>query len=158
MPGMESAASLRAVRECFPATQVAVVFAQPRHRADLRLRDRHPLPRRFVQRQLAADEVIDAGRTLRPGEVYNANGPLIAAWLAQAGYSDVSVEPVADTEAAVRDALSRGLAGVRHRTLIVNLPGSTGGVRDALAALLIDLAGDIEDFGDVLAGDGAGED
>ncbi|NUQ11640.1 MAG: MogA/MoaB family molybdenum cofactor biosynthesis protein, partial [Gemmatimonadaceae bacterium] len=29
----------------------------------------------------------------------------------------------------------RGLAGVRHRTLVVNLPGSTGGVRDALAAL-----------------------
>lgn len=34
-----------------------------------------------------------------------------------------------------RAALSRGLAGVRHRTLIVNLPGSTSGVRDALAAL-----------------------
>ena len=34
-----------------------------------------------------------------------------------------------------RAALSRGVAGVRHRTLVVNLPGSTGGVRDALAAL-----------------------
>jgi molybdopterin adenylyltransferase len=34
-----------------------------------------------------------------------------------------------------RAALSRGIAGARHRTLIVNLPGSTGGVRDALAAL-----------------------
>lgn len=34
-----------------------------------------------------------------------------------------------------RAALSRGIAGVRQRTLIVNLPGSTGGVRDALAAL-----------------------
>ncbi|WP_199548030.1 molybdenum cofactor biosynthesis protein B [Streptomyces sp. N35] len=32
-------------------------------------------------------------------------------------------------------ALSRGLAGVAHRTLIVNLPGSTGGVRDGLAVL-----------------------
>ncbi len=31
--------------------------------------------------------------------------------------------------------LSRGLAGVRHRTLIVNLPGSTSGVRDTLDAL-----------------------
>ena len=34
-----------------------------------------------------------------------------------------------------RAALSRGIAGVRHRTLVVNLPGSPGGVRDALGAL-----------------------
>ncbi|MFF3938926.1 MogA/MoaB family molybdenum cofactor biosynthesis protein [Streptomyces phaeofaciens] len=32
-------------------------------------------------------------------------------------------------------ALSRGLAGVARRTLIVNLPGSTGGVKDGLAVL-----------------------
>lgn len=32
-------------------------------------------------------------------------------------------------------ALSRGLAGVRAGTLVVNLPGSTGGVLDGLAAL-----------------------
>ncbi|MDR7280008.1 MogA/MoaB family molybdenum cofactor biosynthesis protein [Catenuloplanes atrovinosus] len=32
-------------------------------------------------------------------------------------------------------ALSRGLAGVATRTLIVNLPGSTGGARDGLAVL-----------------------
>ncbi len=32
-------------------------------------------------------------------------------------------------------ALSRGLAGVRGRTLVVNLPGSRGGVRDGLAVV-----------------------
>ena len=44
-----------------------------------------------------------------------------------------------------RSALARGIAGVRNRTLIVNLPGSTSGVRDALAALdpIIDHACDI---------------
>jgi molybdenum cofactor synthesis domain-containing protein len=31
--------------------------------------------------------------------------------------------------------LSRGLAGVAGRTLVVNLPGSTGGVKDGLAVL-----------------------
>ncbi|MBA3560714.1 MAG: MogA/MoaB family molybdenum cofactor biosynthesis protein [Gemmatimonadaceae bacterium] len=51
-----------------------------------------------------------------------------------------------------RAALSRGIAGARNRTLIVNLPGSTSGVRDALAALdpIIDhavaiLRGDVTD-------------
>ncbi|HTS87363.1 MAG TPA: MogA/MoaB family molybdenum cofactor biosynthesis protein [Gemmatimonadales bacterium] len=34
-----------------------------------------------------------------------------------------------------RAVLSRGVAGVRGRTLIVNLPGSPGGVRDGLAVL-----------------------
>jgi molybdopterin adenylyltransferase len=34
-----------------------------------------------------------------------------------------------------RSALSRGLAGVRGKTLIVNLPGSPGGVRDGLGVL-----------------------
>jgi len=34
-----------------------------------------------------------------------------------------------------RAALSRGVAGARARTLVINLPGSTSGVRDGLAAL-----------------------
>ncbi len=38
-------------------------------------------------------------------------------------------------ESFPRAALGRGVAGVRAGTLIVNLPGSPSGVRDALAAL-----------------------
>ena len=42
---------------------------------------------------------------------------------------------VKSIDAFPRAALSRGLAGTRKKTLIVNLPGSTGGVKDGLAAL-----------------------
>ena len=42
---------------------------------------------------------------------------------------------VLSLESFPRAALSRGRAGTRARTLIVNLPGSTGGVRDGLSLL-----------------------
>ena len=41
----------------------------------------------------------------------------------------------ASRERVPRSALSRGLAGSRGAALIVNLPGSPGGVRDGLAVL-----------------------
>ena len=52
-----------------------------------------------------------------------------------------------------RAALSRGTAGVRNRTLVVNLPGSPRGVREMLAALepivehAVDIARGVTDHG-----------
>ncbi|MBP2435790.1 MogA/MoaB family molybdenum cofactor biosynthesis protein [Microbacterium amylolyticum] len=38
--------------------------------------------------------------------------------------------------AAPGGLLSRGVAGIAHKTLIVNLPGSTGAVRDGISVIL----------------------
>jgi molybdopterin molybdotransferase len=78
---------------------------------------------------VSGDEVIDVGRELRPGEVYNANGPLISGWMAQAGYTNVSVEPVADTERATGDALSRAFA---EADLVLSTGGVSVGDRDLI--------------------------
>ncbi|WP_344470062.1 MogA/MoaB family molybdenum cofactor biosynthesis protein [Nakamurella flavida] len=54
---------------------------------------------------------------------------------------DVEIPGLADAirrsggDAVPTSVLSRGLAGIAGRTLVVNLPGSTGGVRDGLAVL-----------------------
>ncbi len=43
--------------------------------------------------------------------------------------------------------LSRGIAGVAGRSLVVNLPGSTGGVKDALAVLADVIAHAVDQIG-----------
>lgn len=79
---------------------------------------------------VSGDEVVDAGRQLRPGEVYNANGPLISAWLAQAGYSGVGVEHVRDAQDAVSDALRRAFLDA---DLVLTTGGVSVGDKDLIA-------------------------
>lgn len=80
-----------------------------------------------------ADVVVTTGGTgltdldLTPeatAQVLDREVPGIAEAIRAAGYPSVPTS-----------LLSRGLAGVVGRTLVVNLPGSTGGVRDGMAVL-----------------------
>ncbi len=86
-----------------------------------------------LQVAVGADVVITSGGTgISPtdrtpeatSEVLDFEIPGLAAAIRAAGSDKV---PTA--------VLSRGLAGVAGRSLIVNLPGSAGGVRDGLAVL-----------------------
>lgn len=99
-----------------------------------------------------ADLVVTTGGTgLSPTDltpeatraVIDREAPGIAEWLRMS-----AVKKVPTT------VLSRGVSGTRGKTLIVNLPGSPGGVRDSLTALdpVIDhavsvLRGDVADHG-----------
>lgn len=81
----------------------------------------------------SADLILTTGGTgLSPTDVtpeamqsvIERDAPGIAEWLR-----------ASSATAFPRAVLSRGRAGVRNKTLIVNLPGSPGGVRDGLKAL-----------------------
>ena len=68
MPGMESAASLRAVRECFPHTQVAVVSAS-KLKADI-LQALEAGAHGYIPKGLGAVELAAAIKAVRSGAIY----------------------------------------------------------------------------------------
>jgi molybdenum cofactor synthesis domain-containing protein len=97
------------------------------------------------------DDVDDLAEVLREAV---ASGADVVLTTGGTGLSPTDVTPEATRDVLERDApgiaeavrrygadhvptsvLSRGVAGTAGRTLIVNLPGSTGGVRDGLAVL-----------------------
>jgi molybdopterin molybdotransferase len=55
-------------------------------------------------------ELVGPGGSLRPGQIYETNGLMLASELAATGAEVVSEPPVADDERALREALERGLA------------------------------------------------
>ena len=68
-------------------------------------------------------ELRPAGTPLEPGQVYDANGPMLAAQAARAGAEPARLASVADDDAAHRDALDRGL---RHDVLVTSGGVSVG--------------------------------
>jgi len=106
----------------------------------------------LVERALVPDEPADIGARLRAWADADAADLVLTTGGTGLTSRDVTPEAtraILDKEAPGiaevlrltvyprfhRAALSRGIAGVRGRTLVVNLPGSPGGVRDGLAVL-----------------------
>src|SRR6266508_6030461 len=80
-------------------------------------------------------ELRRPGEVLGPGEVYEANGVLLAAALASAGAAMERLPAVADDEAAHRDALERGL----QADVLVTSGGVSVGPHDLVRGLLREL-------------------
>ena len=126
--------------------------------------EREDVSGRVLEETLRENGYSIAARAVVPDEV-SAIADRLMVWCADVcdvvlttggtGFSPRDVTPEATRSAIVREApglaellrwsgyqkldravLSRGVAGIRGRTLIVNLPGSTGGVRDGLEVLL----------------------
>jgi len=80
-------------------------------------------------------ELRRPGETLRPGEVYEANGVLLATALASAGADVDTLPAVADDESSHRDALERGLAA----DVLVTSGGVSVGPHDLVRRILGEL-------------------
>ena len=88
--------------------------------------DDEPIVREVVVSYLEREgyQTLEAGDGEAARAVIEREAPGISEWM--------RVSAAWKVRAA---ALSRGVSGTRGRTLIVNLPGSPGGVKDSLAAL-----------------------
>ena len=76
-------------------------------------------------------ELVAPGQPLGPGEIYEANGLMLASTLMAAGADVASEPPVADDEAALRTVLERGLAA----DVLVTSGGVSVGEHDLVRAV-----------------------
>jgi molybdopterin molybdotransferase len=76
-------------------------------------------------------ELRPPGTELEPGQIYEANGVLLAAQLSSAGAEIERLQPVADDAAAQRDALEAGLDG----DVLVSSGGVSVGPHDLVRSL-----------------------
>lgn len=73
------------------------------------------------------DEVVPPGRALKPGQVYDANAPLIVGWLHERGYTRTRTAHLPDDLERTADALERAL---QQSDLVLTAGGVSVGERD----------------------------
>jgi molybdopterin molybdotransferase len=88
-------------------------------------------------------ELRPAGEALGPGQIYESNGPMLAAALAVSGALVERLAPVADDEAALGAALERGLGA----DVLVSSGGVSVGPHDLVRRLLDELQVEEEFWG-----------
>ena len=59
---------------------------------------------------LTGDEIIEIGNALQPGQIYNANGPALIAYLTQMGVTEVEVLKVKDEKSEVTRVIGEALS------------------------------------------------
>ena len=79
------------------------------------------------------DELVEPGDRAQPGQIYDANRPMLTALVRQMGHDPVDLGRVADDRAALREALDRG-AG--QADVILTSGGASSGDEDHVSMLL----------------------
>jgi len=94
----------------------------------------HDAPRIAVL--VTGDEVAPPGTDCRLGQVADANGPLVTAWLAAQGYAEVHLDYVTDSAATVRAALQQAFS---HSDLVLTTGGVSVGDHDYVPRVALEL-------------------
>jgi len=81
------------------------------------------------------DELVEPGDTAGPGQIYDANRPMLLGIVRKLGFEPVDLGRVGDDRAALRDALDRG---ADRADVILTSGGASSGDEDHVSALLND--------------------
>lgn len=127
----------RGLEVCLPATritsrQIALLAA-----LGLRSVVVHRRPR--VSLLVTGTELVEPGRPLTGGKIYNSNGPALEAALREAGIVDVTSEVVGDSATEIAQALDHHLGS----DLVITVGGVSAGDFDLVPKVLKDRGGNI---------------
>lgn len=81
------------------------------------------------------DEIVPVGSAPGPGQIFDSNGPMLAALAAACGATPVELSGVRDAPDALRTALSRGL----EHPILVSVGGMSKGTLDLVPTLAAEL-------------------
>ena len=138
-PGIKPGANTRRAGEDVEAGDVALAPGRVLTPADLALAAAVGVAELPVFEPLTVavastgDEVVEPGNAAAPGQIYDANRPMLTALVEEFGYRAIDLGRVPDDRPALRAALD---AGAERAVLILTSGGASAGDEDHVSALL----------------------
>lgn len=136
---LKQGANARKAGEDVKADEVILTAGQILRPADLALAAATGLSDLVVRAPLrvgvlsTGDELVDPGETARPGQIFDANRPMLLSLAAQLGYTPVDLGRVEDDRAVLRARLD---AAAQEVDVILTSGGASAGDEDHMSALL----------------------
>ncbi|MEO0891533.1 MAG: gephyrin-like molybdotransferase Glp [Pseudomonadota bacterium] len=138
-PGVKAGANTRKAGEDVVVGDVALCAGRKLTPADLALTSAVGVYALSVYERLrvavlsTGDELVEAGEDAQPGQIYDANRPMLAALVAQFGFDCVDLGRVPDDRDALRAVLDQA---AQDADVIITSGGASSGDEDHVSALL----------------------